>query len=280
MIHLFAGCHISIRNGYLGAAKTAHALGANAYQYFPKNPRNLSFKDFNQHDATLCRQFCKEHGIASVAHTPYATNLTPSEDKLQPVVASLLNDLKIAEACGSIGVVVHFGSNIDPHNPLKGYELMIDVLNRVLTQWEGNSLILLENIAGKVGTMGTTVEEHIQIRNLVEHREKIGFCFDTCHAFASNLWNGENTDDFFKHATQLDYFSHLKVVHLNNSKYENGSGKDRHANINAGKIPLNDIQDFISREEVQDLPFILETPDENHANEIQLIRGLQENGRG
>jgi deoxyribonuclease-4 len=272
---VLAGCHVSIREGYFGAAKTAHQLGATAFQYFPKNPRSLSVKDFNKQDALYCKGFCQETGLVSVAHTPYPTSLTPSEEKRKITVQSLLNDLEISEACGSIGVVVHFGGQIDSQHPLKAYELMINVLNEVLEQWNGESLLLIENIAGKPGTMGTTLEEHIQVRNLCDYSEKIGFCFDTCHAFASGVWTGDNTENFFKHGNELDYFADLKVIHLNNSKYEQELGIDRHANIMSGKINSDYIMKFLRAGKVSSLPFILETPGDDHKQEIHDIRVLQ-----
>ncbi|MBM6619436.1 deoxyribonuclease IV [Bacillus suaedaesalsae] len=272
---MLAGCHVSIRDGYLGAAKTAQQLGANAYQYFPKNPRSLSVKEYNSYDAKGCKDFCEEHSIISVAHTPYPTNLTPSDDKRKITIDSLLNDLEIAEACGSIGVVVHFGSQIDSYDPLKGYQVMIEMLNEVLRNWEGNALLLIENVAGKSGIMGTTLEEQVQVRSLCQFPNKIGFCLDTCHAFSSDVWTGEKHDEFIQKGIELSYFDHLKVIHLNNSKYENGSGMDRHANIDSGKIDINVFSQLLQEKKLRDLPFVLETPGEDHQTEISLIRTLQ-----
>ena len=115
------GCHISIRHGYLAAAKTALAIGASAFQYFPKNPRSLSVKAFSSSDAQACAAFCQEHNIASIAHTPYPTNLAVEDPKLRQVtLQSVLNDLEITEACGSVGLVVHFGKFKGP-DLLQGY---------------------------------------------------------------------------------------------------------------------------------------------------------------
>ena len=146
------GCHISIREGYLGAAKAARAMKASAFQYFPKNPRSLSVKDFNREDAALCKAYCKEHEIFSIAHTPYPTSLTPQPEKQELTIKSLLNDLEIASACGSAGVVVHFGNPINNKDPLAGYQLMIDMLNQILSRSGEHCLILLENTAGHPGS--------------------------------------------------------------------------------------------------------------------------------
>jgi len=271
------GSHVSIRNGYLGAAKQAVANGASAFQYFPKNPRSLSIKDFDQEDSKNCNEFCQNHQLQSIAHTPYSTSLTPSEDKQDLTIASLLNDLQIANACGSIGVVVHYGSQISLTDPLASYHLMLAMLNGVLSQWDGNCLILLENNAGTKGALGTTFEELVQIRNLCEYPDKIGFCLDTCHAFASGLWTGENSGELLEKGESLGYFAELKAIHLNNSKYPTGSKKDRHANIfhTNGMIQAHQIKELITSPVFKGIPLVLETPDDeglSHREEIEMLK--------
>lgn len=267
------GCHVSIRNGYSGAAKHVLSLGGRAYQYFPKNPRSLSVKDFNLGDAKSCKAFCAENNLLSIAHTPYPTSLTPSENKKQLTIESLKNDLVIADACGSVGVVVHFGSPVPGEDILASYQLMIHTLNAVLSDWDSDCLILLENLAGRPGSMGTTFEELVQVRNLCEQPEKIGFCLDTCHAFASGLWTGENWSELEEKGSELGYFQHLKAVHLNNSRYASGEGKDRHANIfHNGRITEEQFDQLITSPLLKDVLFVLETPSEygiSHGEEIK-----------
>ncbi|MBG9588792.1 deoxyribonuclease IV [Cytobacillus firmus] len=274
-IRMLFGCHASIREGYSGAAKAAKAKNASAFQYFPKNPRSLSVKDYDREDAALCKAFCKEHDIFSIAHTPYPTSLTPRPEKQKLTVKSLLNDLEIASVCGSAGVVVHFGNPISSKDPLAGYQLMIEMLNQILSRSKEHCLILLENTAGYPGSMGTTMEELVQVRSLCQHPDRIGFCLDTCHAFASNLWNGDNLNEFLKKGEELGYFDHLKAIHFNNSKFPAGSGKDRHANIfNRGFITEKQFDQLVNAEPFRNLPFILETPSdegiEDH-EEIELL---------
>lgn len=270
------GCHLSIKKGYLGAAKKALTMNADAFQYFPKNPRSLQVKDFNQEDAALCKVFCEENEILSVSHSPYPTSLTPhNEEKREQVIRSLLNDLTIGEACGSIGVVVHFGKR-NPHmTAIENYQLIIEMLNDVLSEWEGTAKILLENNAGFPGAFGTTLEELVQIRKLCEYPEKIGFCFDTCHAFSCGLWTGENWDAILENGLKLGYFDELKLIHLNNSKYAVRSGKDRHAPIfGSGHIKELHFEQIIKTSQLKNIPFILETPKEeiSHEREIQLLQ--------
>ncbi|MFG6150200.1 deoxyribonuclease IV [Halobacillus sp. B23F22_1] len=266
------GSHVSIREGYLGAAKKAEALNAAAFQYFPKNPRSLKVKSHNLEDAELCKNYSLQKGLVSVAHTPYPTTLTPADDdKRKQVTNSLLNDLAIADACGSLGVVVHFGKDIFKEDQLASYRLMIDVLNEVLSQWQGKCRILIENMAGKPGAMGTTLEEMVQLRRLSGYPEKIGFCLDTCHAFASGLWSGDNWNEVVGKGEELGFFEGLAVIHLNNSKYETGSGKDRHASIfGHGYIKEHQFNQLMNSSHLENIPFILETPKEivSHQDEI------------
>lgn len=273
MGHVKVGCHVSIRDGYLEAAKHAQALGANAFQYFPKNPRRLGVKAFDQHDAELCKQFCLEHHMVSIAHTPYPTNLAAKGEKEKWVIDSLLNDLIIAEACGSVGTVVHFGTTHE--GPLSGYQQMIHILNEVLMNWCGTTLLLIENNAGKGDQLGTTLEELVKIRELTYNPGKIGFCLDTCHAFASDLWHGDNWHEVLERGQELDYLPHIKAVHFNNSVYPNGSRKDRHASIAEGEIPWKTMQDVLLTPVFEDIPFILETPNSDdwpYEKEIQLMK--------
>ncbi|MBS4176518.1 deoxyribonuclease IV [Lederbergia citrea] len=270
------GCHLSIRQGYEGAAKQAFAMNAGAFQYFPKNPKSLAVKNFNRDDALRCNEFCKEKAIISAGHSPYPTSLTPqNEKKREQVIHSLLNDLEIAEACGSIGIVVHFGKQLNKTNPLESYHLIIGMLDEILHQWEGKAKVLLENNAGFPGTIGTTLEELVQVRKLCNHPEKIGFCLDTCHAFASGLWDGENWHEVLKKGMELGYFEELKLIHFNNSKYDTRSGKDRHAPIfGSGYITEAQFDQLVTTPQLANIPFILETPKEemSHEKEIKLIQ--------
>ncbi|CAM3991872.1 deoxyribonuclease IV [Lederbergia lenta] len=278
------GCHTSIREGYLGAAMQAFRMNAAAFQYFPKNPKSLAVKNFSHEDAMQCKAFCEEKSLMSVSHSPYPTSLTPqNKKKRELVIRSLLNDLDIAEACGSIGVVVHFGKQISHTDPIASYQLVIDMLNEILQRWDGNAKLLLENNAGLPGAIGTTLEELVQIRKLCTYHEKIGFCFDTCHAFSCGLWDGDNWDSVLSKGMELDYFGALKLIHFNNSKYETRVGKDRHAPIfGPGYITEDQFDQLVQTPQLANIPFILETPKEEmpHQKEIELLQKKWGNASG
>lgn len=272
------GSHISIRGGYLHAAKTALAIGAGAFQYFPKNPRSLIIKQFDRSDAEACEHFCREKGLLSLAHTSYPVNLAVGPSDLQKaVIASLRNDLEIAEACGSVGVVVHFGKSREK-DPLQGYKNIIQCIQETLSRWEGRAKLLIENQAGEGSSMGTTMEELVNIRTLSGHAEQIGFCLDTCHLFASGVWREDNWGQLEAQGAKLGYFDHLEAVHLNDSAYPSGSGKDRHANIGKGYIGEERFRLLLGSAYLHKLPLILETAsreDRTHRQEIAYVKTLQ-----
>ncbi|WP_238392591.1 deoxyribonuclease IV [Paenibacillus antri] len=271
------GCHISIKHGYSGAAQTAAAIGATAFQYFPKNPRGLSVKDFSASDAAACAAFCREHGIRSIAHTTYATNLAAEGALREPTIRSLRNDLEIAEACGSEGVVVHFGKWKGSGDPLEGYKVIIAALNETLQDWRGNAKLLIENQAGEGTAIGTTLEELVSIRQLTAYPEQIGFCLDTCHFFASGVWSGANWQELYEAGSKLGYWRHLMALHLNDSVYPTGSRRDRHANIGGGAIGARALAEALATPELVGLPVVLETPvpmQSSHQAEIEFVRSL------
>lgn len=260
-------------------------MGAKSFQYFPKNPRSLSIKELDASAATDCFRFCREKGMPSIAHTPYPVNIAIGETRgrelYEATVASLKNDLIIAEACGSVGIVVHFG-HLKSSDPLQGYKNIIQCLNETLGGWQGKTKILLENQAGQPGAMGITLEELVYVRNLAEEPEKIAFCLDTCHAFASGTWIPEETDRWMERGRELGYWQNLAAVHMNDSKYPSGSGKDRHARIGEGRIGADRLAVLISNPEFEGLPIVLETdpgPDGTHGDEMELLYRLLEGKR-
>lgn len=113
-------------------------------------------------------------GLLSIAHTPYPTNLAAGDGDVpsrEVMVKSLLNDLEIAEACGSLGIVVHFG-HFHKLQPLQGYQNIIQCINETLQSWNGTVKLLIENQAGNGGFEGTSLEELVKIRELSRYPEK------------------------------------------------------------------------------------------------------------
>jgi len=271
------GCHISVGKGLLKAAEKAQQLGANTFQVFTKNPRGLKPKKLNYDDAKKGTDFCKEHNITVVCHTPYITNLSTPKPELQEVtIRSIVEDLHIAEHYGAIGAVVHCGKHVGEGEEY-GIDRMVETLNLILEQYDGPVKLLLENTAGQGSELGLDPQTLIDIRKRTNHPEKIAFCFDTCHAFAAGQWNGQLFADFIKRAEETGYLDLIEVIHFNDSKVPFNSRKDRHEKIGKGEIGAEALQKFLQCEKLKNIPVILETPvdkEEEYASEITYLYEL------
>jgi deoxyribonuclease-4 len=225
-----------------------------------------------------CKAYCLKHQLKSIAHSPYPVNPALGSERGQELyeltIASLQNDLDIAEACGSEGIVVHFG-HIHAADPLKGYRNIIRCLDDVLEGWQGYAKILIENQAGDHGPMGTTLEEMVQIRQLCQYPDSIGFCLDTCHAYAAGLWTGGSDEALVEKGNRLGYWQALCGVHLNDSQYPYRSKKDRHARVAQGCIGLEGMRWITELEPVRGIPVVLESEtgeDGTHHQDIRMIQ--------
>jgi deoxyribonuclease-4 len=272
------GCHISVSKGFFTAAKRADELGAKAFQVFTKNPRGLKPKKLNVADADRGREYCEEHGITLVAHTPYITNLsTPKEDLKEVTIRSIKEDLRIAEAFGAVGAVVHCGKHVGEGEEF-GRERMVETLNLILQDYDGPTKLLLENTAGQGSELGLTIRELVEIRNRTDEPEKIGFCFDTCHAFAAGIWNYDTFAELVKEMEETGYLDHLAAIHFNDSKAPFNSRKDRHEKIGKGEIGADALALFLKAPQFEGLPVVLETPVDDeveYADEILYLHQLK-----
>ncbi|SDW07129.1 Endonuclease IV [Marininema mesophilum] len=273
------GCHISVAKGFSKASFQAAELGAASFQVFTKNPRGLRPKKVDYADAEKGVAFCREKGITLVAHTPYITNLsTPKVDLHEVTVRSIKEDLHIAETYGAIGAVVHCGKHVGEGEE-EGTRRMVETLNEILADYDGDTLLLLENTAGQGTELGLKIEDLVKIREATDYPEKIGFCFDTCHGFAAGAWNLPTFDELIEKMEETGYLKSLIAIHFNDSKAPYESRKDRHEKIGKGEIGAEALTRFLHCEQLEGIPIILETPvekEEEYAEEIQYLHQLKE----
>jgi deoxyribonuclease-4 len=205
-------------------------------------------------------------GLASVIHSPYPTNIAgfaPHEEKFALTVASVRNDLEIANACGSLGVVVHVGA-VRSHDAVEGYRNVVLALDAVLAGYQGTAQVLLENQAQG---LGMALSEILQVRALCQQPQHIALCVDTCHLFASGAWDGQ-AQAAWMHDPQIT--PHVAVIHLNDSRYEAGSHRDRHAALGEGYIGEAGLAAVV--QQLREVPLVLETPDGKVGVDAQLTR--------
>ena len=271
------GCHLSIAKGFAAAVKVAPTLGANAFQYFTKNPRGFrNAKPLDRVDAERGRELMRELDLIAVGHTPYLINLAASDEGLYNAsIDALVQDLVIAQARGTYGVVVHCGKPKDQGRSW-GVERMQKALRTVLerNQTEGVQ-ILVENTAGQGSEIGTAMEELLAIVEPFSVAE-VGICFDTQHAFAAGMISRDNPSAFAGFDNPA-FMQRLKAIHLNDSKVEFGAHKDRHELIGQGQLGIPGIAALVNDPRLTNIPFYLETPvntEKQYADEIQAVKDL------
>ena len=272
------GCHISAAGGYLAMGKTAAALGANTFAFFTRNPRGGASKALDDADVRAFLSFAKENDIdALVAHAPYTLNPCAEKENVREFARQAFReDLQRMEATPGHCYNFHPGSHVGQGVSV-GTEKITEILNESLFP-EMRTTVLLETMAGKGSEVGGRFEELRAILDGVALSEHMGVCFDTCHVWDAGYDIVRDLDGVLTEFDRVVGLRRIRAVHLNNSKNDIGSHKDRHEKIDEGYLPLDAIRRIITHEALRDLPFILETPNENegYAREIRLLRELRE----
>ena len=268
------GCHLSASKGYLAMAKQAVSIGANTFQFFTRNPRGGKAKEINEDDVKAFLQYSKEHGINRIlAHAPYTLNACSADRGIREFAKNTMaDDLKRMEYTPGNYYNFHPGSHVGQGVEV-GIDFIAEMLNEILTK-EQTTTVLLETMSGKGSEVGRNFEELKAIIDKVKLKDKLGVCLDTCH-----IWDGgydvvNNFDGVLDEFDKIIGLEKLKAIHLNDSKNDLASHKDRHEKIGEGKIGLDAISKIINNDRIKDLPFYLETPNEidGYEREIELLK--------
>lgn len=268
------GNHLPSSKGYLAMAKHATKLNANTFAFFTRNPRGGSAKPIDESDIQAFLAYTQEHDIDHlVAHAPYTMNLCSAKPDIRQFGLNMLKDDMVRmEYTPNQYYNFHPGSHTG-QGVETGIEQIAAALNETLTP-EQHTTVLLETMAGKGSEIGGKFEELRAILDRVTLQEKMGVCLDTCH-----IWDGgyNIVDDLDGVLTEFDRIiglDRLYAVHLNDSMNPCGSHKDRHQKLGQGCIGLEALTRVVNHPALKDLPFILETPneDEGYAAEIAMMR--------
>lgn len=271
--------HVSISGTIDQAADRAREIGCDTFQMFTRNPRGWKFRKLSQDETKEFRRKVDSYGLKPVvAHMPYLPNLSsPRKAIYNKSVKSLSAELDRCAMLGIPYIVTHLGSHLGK-GPEIGLERIVTAVNEAISKHKNNVMLLLENTAGTKNSMGSTFEEIKRILDGLETRERVGVCFDTAHAFAAgyDLRTAEKVNETFAKFDKILGLDLLKVIHLNDSKGELGSNRDRHEHIGMGHIGEEGFRALFKHEALKDLPFIMETPIDERRDEVGNIRKVRE----
>ena len=271
---LYIGNHTSSSKGYAAMGRQIVKNGGNTFAFFTRNPRGGNVKAIDPADVAKFQEIAREHEFGKiVAHAPYTLNACAAKENLRDFARNTFSDdLKRMEATPGNYYNFHPGSHVGQGIEV-GIQKIAEVLNAVLTE-EQTTTVLLETMAGKGSEVGSHFQELRAIMDLVEKRDKLGICLDTCHVWDGGYDIVNDLDGVLTEFDRIIGLDHLKAIHLNDSLNPLGSHKDRHARIGEGQIGLDALVRVIRHPALEGKPFILETPndDEGWTREIALLR--------
>lgn len=273
----YIGCHLSFAKGYESMGVQALEIGANAFQYFSRNPRGGAAKEFDKSDAGKLLDIAARNGFAPfLVHAPYTFNPCSADAGLRDFARkAMCEDLLRQQNLPGSYYNFHPGSHVG-QGAEKGISMIAELLNEILLP-EQSCVVLLETMSGKGSEVGASFGEIAEIMERVKLNRKLGVCLDTCHVYSAGYDIVKNLDGVLEEFDSKIGLERLKAVHLNDSMTPFNSRKDRHAKIGEGTIGLDAIAHIINHPKLSSLPFYLETPNElsGYAREIALLRSLR-----
>ena len=275
----FIGAHVSAGGGVEQAPGNAHEIGANAFALFTKNQRQWVAKPLSDISISRFKENCEKYGFDSryiLPHDSYLINLGhPEEEGLQKSRAAFLDEMQRCEELGLKLLNFHPGSHLNKISVETCLDRVAESINMTLAKTKGVTAVI-ENTAGQGSNVGNEFWQLKHIIDRVEDKSRVGVCLDTCHTFTAGYDIVNEYDKVFGEFDATVGFGYLSGIHLNDSKKTMGSRVDRHDSIGKGLIGLDFFRRFMQDERFNDMPVILETPDESlWAEEIKLLRSFE-----
>ena len=283
---IYIGNHVSVSKGYLAMGRHESSLGGNTFAFFPRNPRGGRSKDTSPGDIASLRQYLSDNNFGKlVVHGAYTMNICTAKEEVRANSREMLRDdlLKLQTLPGNFYNFhpgCHVGQGIETAVGQIA-EALADLIREVeeASQSPLQNKILLETMAGKGSEVGGSFE---QLREIIDRaaalggddlRSKLGVCLDTCHIWDAGYDIQDDLDGVLREFDAVIGLDNLCAVHLNDSKNERGSRKDRHEKLGQGIIGADALRAVVRHPLLQNRPFILETPndDSGYKSEIETV---------
>lgn len=276
------GAHMSIKGGVQHSILRAQSIGCTAVQLFTGNARGWASKPIPDSDAAQFRELAMDFGPeAVVAHDGYLINLaSPKPDIHKKSMISMADEINRCDQLAIPYLVMHPGAGLDLPRE-KAIKKIAHSFDRLFAKNpKSDVMVLLEITAGQGSTIGSTFEELQAIIDQVKESDRLGVCFDTCHAFAAgyDISNKKGWLKTFREFNKIIGLDKLKVFHVNDSKKELGSRRDRHEHIGKGELGLEAFRLLMNDRRFKKIPKTLETPKGEDLKEdienLNLLRSL------
>jgi deoxyribonuclease-4 len=255
---------MSIAGGMHKAVERGASIRCRTIQVFVKNSNQWRGKPLSSEQIANYKNLLAKSNINPViAHSTYLINLC-SIDKciLAKSREIFLDELSRCEQLGILYYNFHPGSHMG-RGMADGIKLISESLNIIHNKTAGCAVkSVLETTAGMGTSIGHTFEQLQKIIDLVENKELMSVCVDTCHIFAAgyDIRTEAGWEQTWKEFSDVIGFERLSAIHVNDSKRELGSRVDRHEHIGKGYIGKNGFRFLMNDPHFVTIPKILETP--------------------
>ncbi len=303
-INFKVGCHVSIAGGIFNAPERAAVLGCETFQIFTRSPQGGPAPELNGEVVEKFKTEMQKHQLTDfVVHCPYYINFGSGKPQTYHGSISIVRgELERTSLLGGQYVMFHTGSGKDL-GKIKAIKQAQDGVKKVLDGYKGSAQLLIEIAAGAGEILGDSFTEVAELMEpITKHPGFGGVCFDTQHAFASgyDIRKGDWAEEFNK-AIGLKW---LKMSHINDSKVELASRKDRHEHIGEGLIGKKGFGEFLNNlspslpqktlstrrsggpllspkgetnNVLRSMPLILETEHDKVETDIKILKSLRDN---
>ena len=275
----YIGAHVSASGGVENAPLNAMAIGANAFALFTKNQRQWVSAPLSAKSIELFKENCRKGGFTPkfiLPHDSYLINLgNPDEDAVQKSRAAFIDEMQRCEQLGLTMLNFHPGSHLNKVSVEQCLDDIAANINLALSKTNGVTAVI-ENTAGQGSNVGNKFEEIRYIIDRIDDKSRVGVCLDTCHTYSAGYDILGDYDGVFNEFERVIGFEYLKGIHLNDTKKPLASRVDRHESVGLGLLDMEFFKRFMADKRFDDMPIILETPDENRwAEEIALLRSFE-----
>ncbi len=260
-------------------------LGCSSIQIFNQSPRAWKPTAYGEDDFTAFREAMDDSGVETVIiHAVYLINCATPEPELRAKsLASLTHALRIGDAIGATGVVLHPGARKDAELA-PAIERAGSVIGEAIADSE-NCPVLIEQMAGHRGILGHDFDEIAALTEAAGGGERVGLCLDSCHLFAAGI-DIRTVEGISAMVDEIDSklgLSRLKALHINDSMTPFGSKRDRHADLGEGEIGEEALSLLLSEPSFEGLTATLETPGKDKGGatgeDVEFARELRKRGQ-
>ncbi|GAB3498011.1 deoxyribonuclease IV [Flexivirga lutea] len=256
------GAHVDQQDPIAEAA----ARGTDVVQFFLGDPQSYKGPVIAYDGgAAALRDAAQAAGVTVFVHAPYIINVATLNNRIRIPSRKLLQQhMDAAAEIGAAGLIVHGGHVNKTDDPATGF----DNWRKAIEATDCKIPLLIENTAGGDNAMARHLDRIAAVWEAITHadgHEQVGFCLDTCHAWAGGIALAEAAERIHEITGRID------LVHGNDSRDAFDSGADRHANFGAGQIDPDELASVVR---AADAPVICETPGgaDEHKADIAWLR--------